>query len=102
MEPTPEPTDLDHCDAAAMLHAHLHRRAGVAVHLAERAAQAWADWVDLPAFARREQPHIGEELYTIAVAARKVADDAATLRPKFCTVELDAAAGRLRLLVGQA
>jgi hypothetical protein len=91
----------DYTTALQLLHDHATARVAVAAALADQAEAAWQEWIDAPAFARREQPQIGDDLHALAVAARKVADDAATLRPKFCTVEI-LPAGCVRLLVGQA
>ena len=97
MNPMPDATP-----AKRLLLDHLRLRAQIAASMADEAADAWQGWIDRPAFDRQEQAHVGEHLATAAARLRRVADDAANLRPKFCTVELDAATATCALLVGLA
>lgn len=99
MEPYPDPADLDHC--SALLFNHLRQRAAVAEAIATQAEAAWQEWIDQPAYLRADQADACLWLAARAEAARKIALDAATLRPTWCSVEPDPAGG-VRLLVGIA
>ncbi len=85
--------------AHAMIVEHCALRLRLAGQVAHAADRAWQDWVDAPAFERRDQPQAGEWLAHNCDVPKRVA--ARYAKAYACTVECSPI-GRVYLLVGQA
>ncbi len=78
---------------------HCALRLHLAEQVADAADRAWQDWIDAPAFERRDHPEAGQWLaHNRDVTRRLVARHA---KAYACTVECSPI-GRVYLLVGQA
>ena len=79
---------------------YIGERTATAVAVAVAAQEAWAEWIDLPAYSRQGQPQVEAWLHAQATAATVQAVRAATAYG--CTVQFDTCEGRVGVQVGQA
>ena len=90
----------DATPALRLLCAHLLDRAAPAQRIARLADEAWQEWLERPAYARRHTPQVAEWLDSERQQAAVLV--AVAMRATWCTVELDVTTGTVAVLVGLA
>ena len=90
----------DATPALRLLACHLQDRAAMATRIATLAEEAWQEWLERPAYARRHTPQVAEWLDAERQQAAVLV--AVAQRPIWCTVELDPWTGSVAVLVGLA